>query len=191
MILLRFIDDKIRVICEALAGEMRKKLFDVSGITYAPTGYKSGNELPSGEDFLPFDTHLTVGGRDAHYWFKFSFDTPPEKSGHKLYLNVTTGKEGEWDATNPQGILYLNGKMVQGMDVNHSDVPLAYGTHYDAMLYFYVGMHEDLVAMRPSVVEIDAEAEALYYDLKVPLDAAGVLGPASNDAEQKQIIMSV
>ena len=181
---MRFIDDKIRVICEELQKEMRKKLFDVTGITYAPTGYKSGDALPGGEDFLPFDTHLTVGGRDAHYWFKFSFDTPPAAKGRRLFLNVTTGKEGQWDATNPQGILYLNGEMAQGLDVNHTDAPLAYGAHYDAMLYFYVGMHEDLVAMRPSVVEVDVEAEALYYDLKVPLDAAGVLDPASNDAIQ-------
>ncbi len=184
MIPVRFIDDKIRVICEALAGEMRKKLFDVTDITYAPAGYKSGDSLPSADGFVPFDPRLTVGGRDAHYWFAFRVDTPPARSGRRLFLNLTTGKEGEWDATNPQGILYLNGKMVQGLDVNHTDSPLDYGKSYDVMLYFYVGMHEDLVAVRPSVVEVDTEAEALYYDLKVPLDAAGVLGPRSNDAIQ-------
>ncbi len=178
---MRFIDDKIRVICEALEGQMKTKLFDITDITYQPTGYKTSDELPTGEGFLPFDTHLTIGGRDAHYWFKFHFTTPARKEGHELYFSLLTGREGQWDAANPQGILYLNGKMVQGLDTNHTDVLVDYDTDYDAVLYFYVGMHEDLVAMRPSLVELDKEIEALYYDLKVPLDAAMVLDPKSND----------
>ncbi|MBE6999956.1 MAG: alpha-mannosidase [Ruminococcaceae bacterium] len=181
---MRFIDDKIRVICEELALHMKKKLFDITDLLYQPTGYKEGDALPTGEGMDPFDTHLTIGGRDAHYWFKFHFKTPEKKEGHEVYFSLTTGREGMWDASNPQAILYLNGKMIQGMDVNHTEVLVDYDTEYDAVVYFYVGMHDDLVAFRPAVVEIDKEVEALYYDMKVPLDAAMVLSPKSNDYVQ-------
>nr|WP_289707577.1 hypothetical protein [Enterocloster clostridioformis] len=35
---------------------------------------------------------------------------------------ITTGREGQWDATNPQMLFYLNGKIVQGVDVNHREI---------------------------------------------------------------------
>ena len=60
-------------------------------------------------------------GKDEHYWIRASFKTPEVPDNKYLMLRCTTGFEGKWDATNPQGLLYLNGKMAQGFDTNHTE----------------------------------------------------------------------
>jgi len=184
--MMRFIDDKIKVICEELHKEMKTKLCDITEISYAPAGYKADEGMVDASAFTPFDPHLTIGGRDRHYWFSFSLDTPVVCEGKKLFLTLTTGKEGQWDATNPQAILYLDGHMVQGMDTNHTEALIEGGRHYEALVYFYIGIHEDLVAFRPALVEVDTEIEALYYDFKVALDAA--MTQDGNDANRIEIL---
>lgn len=89
-----------------------------------------------------------------------------------MYFQLLTGCEGEWDAKNPQGLVYLNGKMVQALDVNHTDVPLEPETYYDMYIYFYVGMHENSVRFLPSLCLLDTRIEQLYYDVWVPYRAA-------------------
>lgn len=47
---------------------------------------------------------------------------PPRLDGAHVEFLITTGREGQWDATNPQMLFYLNGKIVQGVDVNHREI---------------------------------------------------------------------
>lgn len=53
-------------------------------------------------------------GRDAHYWFHRRFTAPAAAEGQQLFFQLRTGNEGSWDSVNPQGIVYLNGELVQG-----------------------------------------------------------------------------
>src|SRR5699024_12872909 len=55
-----------------------------------------------------------------------SSDLIPEQFDQKCVVyELITGREGEWDATNPQFTIYVNGKLVQGLDVNHREIVLA------------------------------------------------------------------
>src|SRR5690554_682615 len=63
------------------------------------------------------------GGKDYHAWFRTSITIPENFDGKKVMLNIFSSKEG-WDALNPQLILYVNGELIQGLDVNHREVIL-------------------------------------------------------------------
>jgi alpha-mannosidase len=127
------------------------------------------------------------GGRDAHFWFRTSIEIPAEYSGKAIVYQVTTGREGEWDALNPQFLVYVNNKPAQGLDVNHREVLLTEsateGEIFKLDLYAYGGMNEGLVELKSCVAVLDKEVEKLYYNIKVPLDVAVLL-----DREDKRRI---
>ncbi len=62
------------------------------------------------------------GCLDSHRWYRTTVEIPPRLDGAHVEFLITTGREGQWDATNPQMLFYLNGKIVQGVDVNHREI---------------------------------------------------------------------
>ena len=58
------------------------------------------------------------GGHREYYWFETVVTIPEEFDGECVVYELKTGKEGEWDATNPQFSIFVNGVRVQGR--NHS-----------------------------------------------------------------------
>lgn len=171
MFYMSFIKEKIKITCDNLAAAANKKLFDLSGIEYVMCDYKTDNTPPD-DGWMPLDSKDRIFGKDGHCWFRASFKTPKTENGESIYLKCTTGKEGQWDATNPQGLVYLNGKMVQGLDTNHVDVYLEPDTDYEFLNYFYVGPTLDETDVYFSLYKLDEVTEQLYYDMKVAYDAA-------------------
>lgn len=167
-----YYEEKIRAICEVLDRMRERELCALQGFEYAPCAYKTANTPPADLEWRPFEAGTRLEGVDAHFWFRTGFDTPAAQEGKQIAFSLKTGREGQWDAENPQCIVYLNGALVQGMDVNHTQVLLEYGQHYDMQIYFYVGMNGGKVEFLPSLVEIDTEIERLYYDVSVPYEAA-------------------
>ena len=64
-----------------------------------------------------------------------SFTTPSSDDLRTLYFQLNTDRHEKWDADNPQVVVFLNGELVQGMDVNHNRCELEYDTEYDMYLY--------------------------------------------------------
>lgn len=129
---------------------------------------------PSGwKDFGPEDRW---GGKDRHYWFKTEVTIPEKFDGRTVVYEVRTGREADWDALNPQFLLYINGQLVQGLDVNHREVILSEnakaGEVYHIVLHAYSGMKEGLVGLKSSLAVLDREVEKVYYNIKVPLEVA-------------------
>ena len=61
-------------------------------------------------------------GPDKHYWFRADVTVPQEMDGKPLWMHVCTQID-EWDdAKNPQFLLFANGEVIQGMDINHREV---------------------------------------------------------------------
>ena len=175
-----FIKEKIKITCDNLSAVANKKLCDLSGIDYVMCDYKTDNTPPE-NGWIPKDTKDRIYGRDGHCWFRASFKTPKTVKGESLYLKCTTGKEGQWDATNPQGLVYLNGKMVQGLDTNHVDVFLEPDTEYDFLNYFYVGPLLDETDVCFALYKLDEVAEQLYYDMSVAYDTLCLLHENSDE----------
>ena len=168
---MNFINDKINITCENIFRIANKKICDIENVEYVKAeGYKNDNSFPeSGWQAFPKGTYMH--GRDEHFWIRASFKTPPAKENTSYYLKCTTGFEGQWDATNPQGLIYLNGEMVQGCDTNHTEVYLEPDTEYVLHNYFYIGLIDAYVPLNMALFELDEKSEQLYYDMKVAYDA--------------------
>lgn len=187
---MNFICDKIEKICDTLKSDIIKDRFNISDVYYVKTGYKKDNVLPARAAMEPFDPHMLLQGNDGHYWFNLRFKTPKKpKLDSEVYFTLATGREREWDATNPQCLVYVDSEIVQGLDVNHRELILEFDKEYDMYIYFYMGMIDDAVRFMPSVYVSDTKIKRLYYDLHVPLCAAKCQSPDSD--EHIQIIKAL
>jgi len=135
----------------------------------------------------PFMKGDRWGGKDKHYWFSTTFEVPEKLDGKTIVLEVSTGRENDWDALNPQFFAYINGKLIQGLDVNHREVILSQqatkGEVYSIDLHAYSGMKDGLVSLNCCVSAVEKEVEKLYYDISVPYEVAKLL-----DKEDKRRI---
>lgn len=177
--------DRIRVICQKLSSMKTESLGELA-MRYGKTGYKTSNVLPDPETLAPFARLTNIEGNDEHYWFYTAVAPAPKQEGKKLFLVFRTGQEGTWDAKGPQELLYLNGKMTQGMDVNHTEALLDFDTAYDAHIYFYTGIPTCKCTPVCTLQLVDERIEKLWYDLTVPYQALDRLDP---DSEAYRTIM--
>lgn len=133
-------------------------------------------------DWQPFNAPYTIYEKEKYYWFKANFSIPKEEEGKKAYLCIDTHIERYLDAgtIKPQGLVYLNGKLVQGIDINHKEVLLKDG-EYEMYLLFYSHTFDRSLPVDFSIKYIDARIEQTYYDLEVPYQAMKLLDTKSND----------
>ncbi len=140
-----------------------------------------GLETPDLElsDWQPVANGSLWGGPDAHAWFRFEHRVTAEQAGKPLLLVVRTGREGQWDACNPQMLAYCDGRLLQGLDVNHTEAMLTAGspegTRFAVALRAYAGLSPEQPVIRVSVAVHHADVEGLLYDIKVPCDAWNAL----------------
>ena len=126
------------------------------------------------EDWEPFDSRLMHWyGPDRHYWFRTVFTIPEEYDGKGLWLRIRTQIE-EWDdARNPQFLVFLNGEVVQGADMNHREVLLSEaataGETVTVDLQAYSGTLHPEFRLMADVEEVSQPVKDLYYDIQVPL----------------------
>ena len=158
-----------------------RKLYDVDGVEICDASYKVGNEPPA-DGWRPYDVNIPLTGDDAHFWLRTKIHTPSISENEYLVLRTVTGREGMWDATNPQGLLYLNGKMTQGLDTNHTEAFLDADTDYTVHNYFHMGTYKGgAVQCKMALYSVDRDLEHLYYDVLVPYDAAQMLDEGDTD----------
>ena len=177
---MRFVPDKIKQTCLQLQSFAHQKISDLRQEYVPAAGYKTSNEFP-GEGWMDFPQGGRVHGRDGHFWFRCALRTPAAQDGIQYYVKYTTGYEGQWDATNPQGLVYANGRMVQGCDTNHTEVFLEPDTDYTLHNYFYVGLTEAWVPLEAELWRLDVASEQLYYDMQVAFDACKLYHPNTDD----------
>ncbi len=172
-----FLDKRAQAICDEL-----KKLSVRQRRTIDAWFYKKGNFIRPHDaeadetPFLPFDSRIMHWyGPDAHYWFKADMTVPDSFDGRPLWLYVRTQID-EWDdGKNPQFLLYVDGEVVQGIDMNHREVLLTRsaraGQTYRLDLQSYTGTLHTEFNLIVEMQEIDPEIAGLYWDVQVPLSA--------------------
>ncbi|MCI1956550.1 MAG: alpha-mannosidase [Oscillospiraceae bacterium] len=137
-------------------------------------------------------------GRDRHYWFRTDLTVPESFDGKPLWLVFHTQIDDTDDGRNPQFLLFVNGQVTQGLDINHREVFLTdharAGDSYRLDLQAYTGILHTEFRLIAEMVQVDPEIRNLYYDMQVPLwsfarmekdsktrlDMAGVLNHAVN-----------
>lgn len=124
--------------------------------------------------FTDFDSKLMHWyGRDRHYWFRTTF-TVPESFDHKeMWLYLRTQIEDWDDGRNPQFLVFVNGQVKQGADMNHRELLLdkcaKAGDTYTIDLQAYTGIMHSEFRLLADVQELQPAVNGLYYDIQVPL----------------------
>ena len=157
--------NKIEIAINNLKSAISVTVFRIENLSAAESGFKTSDTPPS-DGYSPY---TACEGKFRHYWIKGEFDTPAAESDVEYCLCADTGIDG-WDALNPQALLFLNGKIVQGVDVNHKENALNPDTHYNMLSYWYTA-ERDHFKVNYRVIKLYTRVEKLYYDLLVPYEA--------------------
>ncbi len=177
-----FTMDRIDKILERLKECLYLERLPLHGWRYMDCGYKTDNTMPDHNDpaFRDFGEDERWGKTpDSHCWFCRHI-TVPESWAGDIRINLTTGKDGQWDACNPQFIAYIDGKLTQGMDTNHTELYLLDGQRdFDLDMYAYAGMTGVDSVYQAELRLMNSACEKAYYDLLVPYEILKYTDPIS------------
>lgn len=154
------------------------------------------SEIPW-EDFDP--EHDFWPGPDTHYWFRAVVTVPESFDKKPFWLSFATQVQF-WDAVNPQFLLFLNGEVIQGLDINHQEVRLTdkakAGETIQVDLQAYTGRDNDHnhgttanLRLFASMLEIDEAITDCYYNLMVPNKIAGRLDKENQSRLKLQLAL--
>lgn len=140
-----------------------------------------------------FSNQQIWGGHREYYWFETVITVPEEYEGQCVVFELLTGKEGQWDATNPQFSVFVDGVLRQGFDVNHRELILTekaeVGRSYRIILAAFTGDQNFSLKLDSSLKVLDRKTEKYYYDLKVPYDTVNLL--STDDSAYFTIIQAL
>lgn len=137
--------------------------------TYDRTTFLKEKELP----FLPFESPYLIYKENEYILFKSEFEVE-ERSGEQCYLCIETFINGVASTIRPQGLLYLNGKLRQGIDINHFEVPLEKGK-YSLLLDLFTHQFPFSFPLYFSLKYKHKNTLACYYDFLVILEDLKIL----------------
>ncbi|MDR1438670.1 MAG: glycosyl hydrolase-related protein [Clostridiales bacterium] len=160
---------------------------DVPGGSAGAAGQGVGQGASGPAAYRPFESGGQWGGKDLYATFRLTATIPREIDGAYARLLVTTGREGQWDALNPQFIVWSRDGLRQGLDVNHREIFLSdcakAGEEHSFLIEGWSGMVGGKCSFGVELQGLDSEAEALAYDLAAALDAASLPSQAATDRE--------
>ncbi len=163
--------NELQLRLNSIVRELEKRIIvkkeALDGFSYMECGYKKGTVMPGVSLLRPFLKGERWGGKaDSHAWFYKRVNFP--QTPYRTELCVETQKDG-WAASNPQFMLYVDGIIKQGMDVNHRSAVITEKGEHDVFVYAYTGTNiTDLLEFNVTLKLIDERIERLYYNLFVP-----------------------
>jgi len=124
------------------------------------------------------------GGMDRYAWFRAELAVPDHWAGRKVLLEVSVDLD-QWHADSRQFILFVDGKLQQGMDINHRHALLwasaPAGARCRIDLQAYAGLVDKQTTLTLQLVTEDESVKRLYYDLHVPCQVAAELPEGDKD----------
>ncbi|MCR5154028.1 MAG: alpha-mannosidase [Lachnospiraceae bacterium] len=126
------------------------------------------------EQWKPFDNEKERWyGPDKHYWFRAQVTIPESMDGKEVWFLCRTQLEDWDDGRNPQFLVFIDGKVTQGLDINHREILLTKkakgGTTMQIDMQSYTGTLHNEFRLLTDLLVINPETQALYYDIQVPL----------------------
>ncbi len=110
---------------------------------------------------------------DSEWWDFTCVAAVPEGFAGQVRLSLKTGREHEWEATGPQFVVRVNGRIEQAFDTKHTHMVLQEKavpfSSFDITLNGYSAQRG--VKMDLSLQDINVPVEQLYYDIHTPYRA--------------------
>ena len=125
--------------------------------------------------FVPFGVHERWGEINESRVFRLDVEVDAAFAGQPLYLKITTGREGGYTAFNPQFLAYVDGQLIQGMDINHTllklhDAPVA-GQRIRVLIHAFAGTEPGLMEFKTELCALCAPVLNLVYAYRTALQA--------------------
>lgn len=175
-----FLEERINRITEELQELIypKIKLIESYKVLKSKEHFKEVGKLITSDWEICKSTELW-GGDNEYFWFELEAIIPEEFEGECVAFDLCTGREGEWDAINPQFSVYVNGELRQGMDVNHRELILCDsaigGELYRIILSAFTGDNNLSLKLEAKLKVLDRKVQRYYYDIIVPLQVAKLL----------------
>ena len=172
---MKFVKERVNVICQELARLSISQKIKITDMQVKNGCYITPAEADASEE--PWTSFDTVNDRwygpDKHYWFRTTITIPESFDGKNLWMRVHAGLDDWDDGRNPQFLLFANGEVIQGMDINHREVLVREnakaGEKIQLDLQSYTGTLHSEFRLLADLEEHDAKIEEIYYDLIVPM----------------------
>lgn len=139
------------------------------------------DEIDSVVDWQSVHHDLVWGEPESYFWFVGDIVVPEEAAGRRLVFFVDAAFGDTMGRSDPQCLVRIDGRIVQAVDGNHRYVLLSPaarpGDSYRVTIE--AGTIEDRrqLGFKLRLAIHDRVAEALYFDLKAPVDVARLLKP--------------
>ncbi len=174
------LDERVKRMLTELKGLIVRSESPVENLATAPRG---------SENFTPFENGAEWSRDGAWRSFRFTARVPEGFRG-RVKLSVRTGREGLWEAVNPQILVFVEGKVASAFDTRHQTLVLqeqaAPGAAYEIWFDAYsqppeAGQAYPVLDVR--VTDTDSALEQLCYDIENPYAAAVMLPEGDRERE--------
>lgn len=165
------LDARARQMIQVLRELVVRRTAPVEGITAS---------IRDAEDWQTFENGAEWGWDAAHDWMDFRCTvTVPEDYRGKVTLSLATGREAFALITNPQFVVWLDGRIEQAFDTRHTELVLSDtaepGRSYELFLQGYANSeypgrgprHTTPPRLKLSVNDVCEDVQQLTYDLDV------------------------
>ena len=183
------IEEKLSTVCSKLNTLQQIARIDFA-VQYAPCDADCRHVLPTAcTDWQEFCYPYYLFEQNKYYWFRAKFTVSELQPHQKAYLCVETFIDGVSSTIRPQGLLYLNGREVCGIDINHTDVLLDGAGEYEMYLHFYTHVFGTGFPLYFSVKIRDERITQAYYDFNVPLSAVKLLNLRTDELTRSLAVL--
>lgn len=164
-----------------IADDLYRKFLIVDSVDTGDFMFRDGQYAFSQKDegeWVPFKANKDYWGyRECYCWFKQTVKIPEKFKGeHVIYKLFPFCRE--WETTNPQFIIYINGELVQGGDSNHQYVTVTPCAEGGEELEIYINAYSDdwewrgEMQLGARLQVFDDVAQNVYFDILTPLKVA-------------------
>jgi len=137
-----------------------------------------------------FGSHSVWAKHQEHTWFAAEITVPEEARGKVFVAHFTSQWQDRPGSTDPQCLAYLDGKIAQALDGNHTELVIERdakpGNKHVLLVNAFTFFDRPLVGFEVDFFVRNERAEKLYYDLQTPLDVAVRL--YQNDPRRQAIL---
>ncbi|OAM77909.1 alpha-mannosidase [Devosia elaeis] len=137
-----------------------------------------------------FGRHSVWAKHQEHTWFAAEIIVPEEARGKVFVAHFTSQWQDRPGTTDPQCLAYLDGKIAQALDGNHTELVIERdakpGNKHILLVNAFTFFDRPLVGFEVDFFIRNERAEKLYYDLQTPLDVAVLL--QQNDPRRHAIL---
>ena len=139
-----------------------------------------GPELPDFDDSSweqLSEGYDAYGGRNTYFWIRGTVTVPLSFAGKPVRLYASTCPNNGWHETNPNFIVFIDGKTASAFDRNHRELTITEcargGETFCVALKGFTAMRGTArCSFAASLKTVDARVEKFCYDVRVPIDVS-------------------